>query len=223
MSIKNILLGSEHKMLERIHHFVTLIIRIVLLIAIATSILNGEWIILFISIITYLLTLLPKAIEKWYEIDIPIEFEILIVLFIYAAIFLGEVKGYYTKFWWWDAVLHTGSGIALGLIGFAIMLILYKENKIKAAPFTLALFSFSFSIAMGSVWEIFEFSMDQFMGTNMQKNGLIDTMGDLIVDSIGALFASAIGYFYIKTGQVLLFDRLINKFIKSNPKLFRRH
>jgi len=75
---------------------------------------------------------------------------------------------------------------------------------------------------MGAVWEIFEFSMDQLLGANMQKNGLTDTMWDLIVNGGGAIIASTVGYIYIKTGQIPIFNNLINKFIKNNPKLFKK-
>jgi len=221
MPIKYLLFGKRPERLEKAHHFVTLLIRLTIVIAILTAILTLDWIVLFVSSIAFILTFLPKIIERTYKVDIPIEFEILIVLFIYAAIFLGEVKSYYHRFWWWDAILHTGSGVALGFIGFAIMLILYRGKRINASPFTLALFSFSFAMAMGGVWEIFEFSMDQIVGSNMQSNGLVDTMWDLIVDALGALLASTLGYIYIKTGQAPIFDNLIKKFIKLNPELFK--
>jgi hypothetical protein len=221
MSLKTFIIGKRPERLEKVHHFVTLLIRITILGAITTSIFTLDWIILFVSIVAFILTFLPKIIERTYRVDLPIEFEILIVIFIYAAIFLGEVKSYYHKFWWWDAVLHTGSGVALGFIGFAIMLVLYRGKKIHASPFTLALFSFSFAMAMGGVWEIFEFTIDSLAGTNMQKNGLVDTMWDLIVDGLGALFASILGYLYIKTGQIPVFNKVINKFIKENPNLFK--
>ena len=89
-------------------------------------------------------------------------------------------------------------------------------------PGFVALFVFAFSMMMGSVWEIFEFSIDSFFGFNMQKSGLVDTMWDLIVDAIGALFISILGYFYVKGGSSLLFDRMIRKFLTNNKKLFKR-
>jgi len=221
VKLKTLLLGTHQSKLGKTHHFITLLIRLSLLGAIIPSIFTQRWLVLFISLLTFVLTFLPRIFERTYKIDIPIELEIIIVIFIYAAIFLGEVHGYYTRFWWWDAILHTGSGIALGFIGFAIMLILFRGGKIKASPRTIALLSFSFAVAMGAVWEIFEFSIDQLFNTNMQKNGLVDTMWDLIVDSVGAIFASLIGYIYIKKGQTPIFNNIIKKFIENNPDLFR--
>lgn len=212
---------KETYLLERIQLIVSLIIRATILVAILTAILNQRWMVLFVSSLAFILTFLPAIIEKRYRVYLPIEFEIIIVLFIYAALFLGEVHGYYTKYWWWDVVLHTGSGVALGFLGFLIVYELYYEKKITASPFLVALLSFCFAVAMGALWEIFEFSMDSFFGLNMQKSGLIDTMWDLIVDCLGAFFTSALGYFYIKNERAFLFQDLIKKFVCENPRMFK--
>ena len=94
-----------------------------------------------------------------------------------------------------------------------MLFILYNTNKIKAEPFTIAIFSFSFALAIGTIWEIFEFGIDNFFGLNMQKSGLVDTMWDLIVNSFGALFTSIIGFIYLKGGKTYLFDKLLKRFI----------
>ena len=86
----------------------------------------------------------------------------------------------------------------------------------------ITLFAFSFAVAIGSMWEIFEFSMDSVFGLNMQKSGLVDTMWDIIVNAAGALLASVSGYFYIKKGEIFIFDRIMKHFKEDNPKLFKK-
>jgi RNAse (barnase) inhibitor barstar len=142
-----------------------------------------------------------------------------IIVFVYATLFLGEVGSFYERFWWWDIALHIGSAMAFGCIGFVIMYLLFKSNKLEANSFWLSVFTFCFAVSIGVIWEIFEFSMDQIFGMNMQKSGLIDTMWDLIVDSIGGLIASIAGYAFMKGNQRSYFSRLINIFIKDNPNL----
>ena len=78
------------------------------------------------------------------------------------------------------------------------------------SPIFVATFAFCFAVTLGVVWEIYEFSADYIMGTNMQKFGteagelflgqaaLMDTMKDLIVDTIGAFVISVIGYVSLK-------------------------
>lgn len=94
-------------------------------------------------------------------------------------------------------------------------------------PRFVALFAFVFALAVGTLWEIFEFAMDRIFGTNMQKpmfgdpSGLTDTMWDLIVDALGALFISGLGWLYMHRNTPSFIDAWIRKFIERNPRLFR--
>ncbi len=206
--------------ITKIHYIIQVFIRISLILALISAIYNQRWTVLFAVSLALILTYLPNLFEKRYKIYLPVEFEIIIIIFIYATLFLGEVHGYYDKFWWWDALLHTSSAIVFGFIGFLILYILDKSGRINTKPIWIAVFSFCFAVAIGAVWEIFEFSMDQIFGFNMQKSGLVDTMEDLIVDSIGALIASIFGYFYIKKREIFLFGKILKRFEKENSGYF---
>ena len=213
---------AQKSLVDRISHGFSLFIRISLVIAIVSAILNYNWLVLFVSVLTLFLTFLPAIIKRRYRIYLPAEFEILLIAFIYASLFLGEVHDYYTRFWWWDAILHGFSGLALGFIGFLILFVLYEEKKIKAKPGVIAMFSFCFGLAIGALWEIFEFAMDSWFGLNMQKSGLVDTMWDLIVDAAGSLISAVTGYLYLKGGRTRIFRRFFTRFISKNPRLFSR-
>jgi hypothetical protein len=206
--------------MERIQLVFSSLIRIMILLAIIGAVMSKDWMTLFVSSMAFSLTFAPFIIRRNYKIYIPAEFEIVIILFIYASLFLGGVHNYYTKLWWWDILLHGAAAIALGFVGFIFLYIFYEEQKIKAKPVTIALFSFSFALAVGALWEIFEFSMDSLFGFNMQKTGLMDTMWDLIVDTGGALFTSVIGFIYLKGGKTRLFNRFLKRFMEKNPGLF---
>ncbi len=197
------------------------ILRLTLLAAVVTSFYYSSWLNLFTSTFTIVLTFLPSWFEKKYRIDIPIGFEIIIILFVYASLFLGSVTKFYDYFWWWDILLHTSSAMAFALAGFVILLVLFQTNNLSVRPVWLAVFSFAFSLALGALWEIYEFTIDQIFGTKMQTTGLVDTMWDLISDSLGAFFASAAGYLYLKGLTKGYFARLLGLFIKNNPNLFK--
>lgn len=220
--IKRVLFGTDPEPAEKVHHLLLVIVRLVLVLAFISSVLEEEMLIAFIITLNLIITFLPRLYEKKYHIDIPIEFEILIIVFVYASLFLGEVQGFYSVFWWWDLLLHAGAGVAIGFAGFAILYVMYKGGRIRASPRTIALFAFCFSLSAGALWEIYEFGMDQAFGLNMQKSGLMDTMADLIVDALGALFASFIGYLYLKYGRALYFEKVINRFVNNNPHLFNK-
>ena len=156
--------------------------------------------------------LLPGLVEKRFNISIPSKMIIFYALFLFCAIYLGEVRSFYYTVPHWDTILHTVSGCILGALGFSLVTILNKTDRIplNISPIFVSLFAFCFAVALGVVWEIYEFSADAIMSTNMQKYAaeggvnfigraaLDDTMKDLIVDCIGAFAISVFGYISLK-------------------------
>jgi hypothetical protein len=208
---------------DRIQLGLSYFFRLALVFALGFAIWRQEWITVFLSGLAFALTFLPSFIERRFEVTLPNEFEFFITIFVYSSLYLGEVRDYYLVFWWWDALLHATSGLILGLIGFVVVFMLNKEKQVRLemSPAFLCLFAFTFAVALGAVWEIIEYSVDFFFTTNMQASGLVDTMGDLIIDTAGALIVSFLGYFYIKSGKRdPLTKRLLKKFEEHNPHLF---
>jgi hypothetical protein len=199
-------------------------LQIIILAGFTLAVYERQWLNAFLIVGILLLTMLPTMLSRRLAVSIPAEFELLAILFIFASLFLGETRGYYVRFWWWDVVLHVTSGFLLGITGFLLVYVLNQEEKIDLymKPGFLALFSFAFALAVGTVWEIFEYTMDNFFGLDMQKSGLVDTMWDLIVDAVGALSIAVLGYFYMKRGSEYFVERWIDKFIEANPKMFRK-
>jgi ABC-type transport system involved in multi-copper enzyme maturation permease subunit len=155
---------------------------------------------------------LPSALERKFKISFPGIMHVILVVFIYAAIILGQVSGFYQRFYHWDTLLHTLSGIMLSAFGFCIIDIVNKNPKINLglSDWFMAFFSFCFAIMLDTIWEIMEFAADVVFDLNMQQynrpdgtvltghSALVDTMKDLIVDVLGALFISIIGYIVLK-------------------------
>lgn len=155
---------------------------------------------------------LPKILKYKTNLIIPSNMMLLYAIFLYCAIYLGEVKYFYYHVPHWDTILHTFSGFMLGALGFSFVLILNKTEKIPVAlsPSFVAVFAFCFSVSLGTLWEIYEFTADGILKTNMQKfaaeaaipfigrEALVDTMKDLIVDTLGALVMSVVGYISLK-------------------------
>lgn len=206
-----------------VHRWLTLGLQSLLVVGIAAAAFQGQWLTALTTGLILLVTLLPLLAGKKLDVFIPPELEGLAVLFVFASLFLGEVHGYYLRFWWWDLVLHAASGLLLGILGFLLVYVLNEKPDlgIDMKPGFLALFAFMFSLGLGALWEIFEFWVDSAFGTTMQKS-LRDTMFDLIVDALGALAISLFGYVYLKTSEIDSFlERWILRFIEANPRLFR--
>ncbi len=155
---------------------------------------------------------IPSLLAKKFKFEIPTVLYILYIVFLYCAIFLGEVRSFYYRVPNWDTILHAMSSVMTGFFGLMVVYILNRSEKLvlNMSPFFVTLFAFSFSVTIGTLWEIYEFAFDGLLGLNMQRihtetgeyligrAALSDTMKDIIVDTLGALVASVIGYFSIK-------------------------
>lgn len=216
---------SRTSIYAAIHRRISLVLKIILAIGALLLLYQGRYQASFEVLAILFITWLPTLLGKHFKVTIPYEFESLAVIFVYMALFMGEFQSYYTRYWWWDAVLHTGSGFLLGIFGFLLVYVLNEKEDIdlQLQPKFVALFAFMFAMGIGAIWEIFEFAMDQLFGMNMQKSGLIDTMWDLIVDGAGALTIAILGWGFLKKNEGNSFlEKWIDKFIDKNPQLFSK-
>lgn len=207
----------------QLHNIISITLKLIMIIGAILCFLKGHYLLSSATVGIIIVVFLPVILSHRFKLNIPPEFECLAILFIYATLYLGSIKGYYARYWWWDSVLHAGSGFILGILGFLLVYVLNERKEIGLAmkPHFVALFAFTFSLALGAVWEIFEFAMDSFFDMNMQESGLVDTMWDLIVDTIGALLISILGWLYMnKAGDGFFLEKWINNFIEKNPDLF---
>jgi hypothetical protein len=176
----------------------------------------------FVALATLALSLAPVVVARWADIHVPPSFIAALVIFVGATLFLGEVFDFYERVWWWDIAMHAGSAIGFGLIGFVLVFMIFQGDRYAAPPIALAFMAFCFAIFIGTAWEVFEFAMDRLFGFNMQKSGLQDTMGDLVVNMAGAVIAAATGFAYLKGRARGGLAALIDEFVRRNPRFFRR-
>lgn len=155
---------------------------------------------------------IPAFLEKHLRFELPTLLYILYMVFLYCSITLGEVRSFYYTIPHWDTFLHAFSSMMTGLFGYMLVTIINRDERIlvKLSPVFVAIFAFCFSVMIGSVWEVYEFTIDGLLDLNMQKHtladgtalvghaALVDTMKDIIVDICGALIASAIGFISLK-------------------------
>lgn len=228
---------------NKVTFIVYTILRLIVIVSLVSSVIRGEYENVFVCTLSLLLLVMPAIIEKKLRIYFPTTLEVIILLFIFCAEILGEIHNFSMIVPYWDTILHTLNGFLFAAFGFALLDIINRNEKMKfqLSPFYLAVVAFCFSMTIGILWEFFEFGSDLFLGTDMQKDviiqsfnsvtldptmsntpipvkditsvsingndlglsgyldiGLIDTMGDLFVNFIGALVFSIIGFFYVK-------------------------
>lgn len=205
---------------SRLQLVAVFILQVVLAVEITLLLLRGHFLSAFMAGGVLMLPIFFRKIS----LRIPPEIQLVVILFAFATLFLGEIQNYYERFWWWDLIMHFSSGLLLGLFGFMIV---YMMNENAAVDLHMrrgfiALFAFFFAIAIGGVWEIFEFAVDQVFGTQMQKprpgdpSGLTDTMWDMSLDTAGAAIVSFVGWRYMKWTH----KGWLRKFVHRNPQLF---
>lgn len=228
---------------DKLSFFIYIALRAIVTVIGVLQFINGNYENALLCTFTLVLFLLPAFVQKTFNVELPSTLEIIVLVFIFAAEILGELAEYYVKFSIWDTMLHTTTGFLAAAIGLSLIDLLNRNDRfqIKLSPFFVALVSFCFSMTVGVLWEFFEFAMDVFFHTDMQKDailhsissvalhpdgknipvilegitdvavngedlglggyldiGLYDTMKDLVVNFIGAVVFSVIGYFYTK-------------------------
>jgi len=183
--------------------------------------LKSDYVLMLIQcIMGVIVMMLPTIIERKWSLTLPNYMSIIFFVFLFCAIYLGEVRNFYYLIPHWDTILHAFSAAMLAALGFSLVSVLndIKKIQLKLSPIFIALFAFCFALAVGALWEIYEYFFDGLLSLNMQKAftadgtpligraALADTMKDLIADAISAFAISALGFFTIKK------DRLSNKF-----------
>jgi len=204
MKIRNIFISAD-----RLELFLSYSLKIILLIAAVDSVFQQSYFLIFSAVVALVGSIMPAILSKQWKVVLPIELDLIVTSFISAHFILGELHGFYLRFWWFDLFLHSFSAFIFGLVGFIWSYMLFYTKKIHAEAWFIAVFTVSLAMAVGSVWEIFEYTMDQTFGFNMQKSGLDDTMGDLIVDLIGCSVVGVLGYAYMRTKKDGFIRRLL--------------
>ncbi len=141
----------------------------------------------FMCILTLLLLVLPSFVQVTFKVELPSTLEVIILLFIFAAQILGEISEFYLVFPFWDTVLHVLNGFLAAAIGFSMVDLLNRSERVvfTLSPVFIAIVAFCFSMTIGVIWEFFEFGMDQLLGYDMQKDTVIHTIHSVTLDPEG--------------------------------------
>ncbi len=144
-------------------------------------------------------SLTPKLIKK-IKVEMPDFFLVIFILFCFAHFFCGEILNFYATIKWWDSMLHTFAGVLLSLLCFSTINLLNDNKIMNINTVHLVIMAICCTITLGVLWEIVEFTIDSIFASNMQRayhsitgepfvgrQALLDTMKDLILDSIGAV------------------------------------
>lgn len=171
---------QEHKS----SFLVYVILRLAVLLMMVLQLFNGNYENVFLCLLTLVLLMVPSFIQVNLKIELPTTLEIIILLFIFAAEILGEIQAYYIRFPGWDTLLHTVNGFLAAAIGFSLVDLLNRNEKVKfqLSPAFTAIVAFCFSMTIGVIWEFFECGMDLFLGFDMQKDTVLHSITSVMLD-----------------------------------------
>jgi len=211
----------------RLYTVLTVIMAVWLVVGLVLFIIRRDWENIFLTLTVIALIVVPAFLLRRSRIHVPHEFQLIAVAFVFLTLFLGSARDFYYKFWWWDWVIHIGSGFLFGIVGWIALFLLNQTDRLPRGirPSFLCFFGLTFAVFIGVLWEIFEFIVDQvWPHLNMQSNetGVADTMHDLIVNIIGASIVALMGWAYFRSGRYSFLADGVRAFLRKNPRLFRR-
>ena len=163
---------------------VYLTLRALVILVMILQIFNRNFENVFLCLLTLILLIVPSFLQVEPKIELPTALEIIILLFIFSAEILGEIQSFYILIPMWDTILHTLNGFLAAAIGFSLVDLLNNDDRLqfRLSPVFMALVAFCFSMTIGVVWEFFEFGMDTFMGTDMQKDTIVQSITTVMLD-----------------------------------------
>lgn len=187
-NIRTVLREAEQELLRKKSvTAVYLVLRLMVIVVMVAQFFNGNFENVFLCGLTLILFLLPTVFERKLKVELPDTLEIIILLFIFAAEILGEIRAYYTTYQGWDTMLHTLNGFLCAAIGFSLVDMLNREERFSMtlSPVFMAIVAFCFSMTIGVLWEFFECTMDQFFLLDMQKDAVVHQISSVMLDPTG--------------------------------------
>ena len=160
------------------------ILRTIVILILIRSIWIGQYDNAIVCVYVLVLYVLPQFVENRMNIEIPSILEIIIFVFVFLAEILGELESFFLKVTFWDTMLHTTAGFLLAAVGFSLVDLLNRSEKIKVqlSPGYLALVAFCFSMTMGVLWEFFEYGADRLLLLDMQKDTVLSQISTVDLD-----------------------------------------
>ncbi len=178
---------KNSKKRKRINLIVYLTLRGLVIISLIAQAFRGNWNNVFLCILTLILFTLPTFLSKKLNITLPTTLEIVVYLFIFSSEILGEIQNFYGLFTHWDTMLHTLNGFICAAVGFSLIDILNNNENfhINMTPSFVALVAFCFSMTIGILWEFAEYTIDQYLEKDMQKDRIVTKISSVKINENG--------------------------------------
>ena len=175
------------KIKNKASHWIIPIAFVVFILSGVHQLLIKEYYLFIVCIGSAALMFIPATSEKLINVTIPDYMQITLALYVFFSMIMGKVYNLYEIIPIWDKLLHILSGVILSIIALRLL------NTYKVCdgipPLLTGVIIFSFALAAGAVWEIYEYGLDVLFSLDAQRaaTGVTDTMLDIICDAAGSL------------------------------------
>ncbi len=164
--------------------------------------------------IGFLVTLLPALLRANARVVLAPG----LTLWITAAVFLHALgtSGLYHQVGWWDHLTHVLSASLVAATGYvAVRVFDLHSERIDLPHRVLTVYVVIFTVALGVIWELFEFALDELgrrthLTMPLAQYGLEDTITDLTFNALGALAVGILGHLYLSAFADRLRRRLLD-------------
>lgn len=168
------------------------------------SLINFNMTTVFLFLFTIVLLFLADYLRK--KLSYSYHLQGLIYVFIIDSEFLGEINHFYNETKYFDDIMHMLSSFIIAYLSLYLLKIITKDKSEKL----VIIFSFMMSMAVASLWEITEFTIDNIFLTDMQKDTVIvELKSSLLSDNnkpvkkeIVSLYVNDVDYFYEYGGYI---------------------
>ena len=119
--------------------------------------------------------------ERVIKRRLPTYLDVAVCLFICGALPLGSTYDFYNLVPGWDKILHTFSGFVFFMCGICVGdLLAGPDVNGRRRVAIVVVTALLVSVAVGALWEMFEYAGDSLFGMNNQRwqNGLVGETGD---------------------------------------------
>lgn len=203
---------------ERLQKQLTWLMEAVMFLVLLVGVWRGETTVIVNAGVALGIAQLVPVLERNY--DIPLDAGL--TLWITSAVFLhafGTIgvpgaQSFYRTIPWWDDMTHTLSSSVVAAVGYTTVRALDEHSDTIHLPDRFVfIFILLFVMAFGVLWEVLEFALAEIAailgtGTVLTQYGLVDTLTDLVFDTLGAVIVATWGSAYLNDVTAYVKDRL---------------
>ena len=149
----------------------------------------------------FLLPVVPHVLYRLCHLRPVYLLEVVFDGFVLAAVSFASLFGGYELIPYWDKILHFLSGFLFAVLGTAVYFSQKPGHVLDPADaFNASLYTWMFAMMSAVLWEIWEYLVS-FSGADPQQvalTGVGDTMGDIIVCTVGGLITAISCWKYLR-------------------------